>query len=80
VLTAKIALLEAELAKSERSSVGHRADFERERDRADRLMTELLRPTADLMAAREVTARLEGEIAALRPKPMTWWRWLRTTG
>jgi hypothetical protein len=79
-LKAKIEMLEAELAKIERSSAGHRADFEHERVRADRLVTELLKATADLMAAREVTARLEGEIAALRPAPQTWWRWLRSTG
>jgi hypothetical protein len=80
MLKARIESLQAELARLEISAVGHRSDFERERDRADRLVTELLKATADLMTAREVTARLEGEIAALRPKPMTWWRWLRTTG
>src|SRR5262245_7352069 len=71
-LKAKIEMLEAELAKLETTAAGHRADFERERDRADRLMTEMLKATAELMTAREVTARLEGEVAALRPKPMTW--------
>jgi hypothetical protein len=30
-------------------------------------------------AARAI-ARMEGELAALRPKPMAWWRWLRTMG
>jgi chromosome segregation ATPase len=79
-LKAKIESLQAEIAKLETTSAGHRADFERERDRADRLVTELLKATGDLMAAREVTARLEGELAALRPKPLTWWRWLRSTG
>ena len=70
-LKAKIEILEAELAKTEERSAGHRADFERERARVDQLMSELLTATADLMAARTVTARLEGEIAALRdpPKP-----------
>jgi hypothetical protein len=80
MLKTRIESLEAEIAKIEISAVGHCADFERERDRADRLVTELLKATADLMAAREVTARLEGEIAALRPKPKTWWQWLRSTG
>ena len=79
-LKAQIDLLETELARVEAAAAGHRADFERERDRADRVVTELLKATAELMTAREVTARLEGEIAALRPKPMTWWRWLRSTG
>ena len=61
-------------------AIGHRSDFERERDRADRLVTEMLKTTADLMAARVVTARLEGQLVALRPKPMGWWHWLRSTG
>jgi hypothetical protein len=64
--------LQAELAKVEALAVGHRADFERERERADRLMAELLRATADTMAAKEAAARLEGEIAALHARP--WWR------
>ena len=68
-LKAKIEILEAELAKTEERSAGHRADFERERARVDLLMSELLTATADLMAARTVTARLEGEIAALRSVP-----------
>ena len=51
---------------------GHRADFERERDRAERLMAELLKATADAMTAKESAARLEGELAALRSRP--WWR------
>ena len=33
------------------SAGGHRADFERERDRAERLMAELLKSTADTIAA-----------------------------
>ncbi|HET8544865.1 MAG TPA: hypothetical protein VFL68_10190, partial [Pseudolabrys sp.] len=44
----------------------HRADFERERERADRLLAELLQATAETMAAKEATARLEGELSALR--------------
>jgi hypothetical protein len=66
ILKAKIETLEAELVKTEERSAGHREDFERERARVDLLMSELLTATADLMAARTVTARLEGEIAALR--------------
>jgi hypothetical protein len=70
-LKAQIETLEVELAKTEKRSASHREDFERERGRVDQLMSELLTATADLMAARTVTARLEGEIAALRdpPKP-----------
>ncbi|MGB9016132.1 MAG: hypothetical protein WCC77_00510, partial [Pseudolabrys sp.] len=40
--------------------------FERERERADRLMVELLQATSETMAAKEAAARLEGELAALR--------------
>jgi hypothetical protein len=40
--TAKVRIeaLQAELARLEAVAGGHRADFERERDRADRLMAE----------------------------------------
>jgi len=68
-LGAQIEMLEAELAKAEERSAGHREDFERERGRVDQLMSEPLTAAADLMAARTVTARLEGEIAALRNPP-----------
>jgi hypothetical protein len=71
-LKVRVEALEAELAKVEASAAGHRADFERERERADRLMTELLRATADTMAAKETAARFEGELVALRSRP--WWR------
>jgi hypothetical protein len=85
-LKAKIETLQAELAKVEAMATGHRADFERERDRADKLMVdadklmaELLKMTAetlraelDAMTAKEATARLEGELAALKARP--WWR------
>ena len=66
LLRAKIETLQAEIARLEANAASHRADFERERERADRLMTELLQATAETMAAKEATARLEGELAALR--------------
>ena len=65
-LKAKVETLQAEIARLEARAASHRADFERERERADRLMTELLQATAETMAAKEATARLEGELAALR--------------
>ena len=71
-LKAKIEALQAEIARLEALAAGHRADFERERDRADRLMTELLKATGDTVAAKEATAWLEGELAALRSRPETW--------
>src|SRR5262245_58256994 len=76
-LKARIEALKAELAKVEAIAAGHRADFERERDRADRLVTELLKATADMMEAKETAAKLEGENAALRlltkPEPISLW-------
>jgi hypothetical protein len=65
-LAATIEALKAEIAQLEARAADHRADFERERERADRLTVELLQATAETMAAKEVTARLEGEVAALR--------------
>jgi predicted nucleic acid-binding Zn-ribbon protein len=66
VLTTKIETLQAEIARLETMVASHRTDFERERERADRLMVELLQATAETVAAKEATARLEGELAALR--------------
>ena len=66
LLTTKIEALQAEIARLEASAASHRADFERERERADRLAVELLQATAEIMAAKEMMARLEGEVAALR--------------
>lgn len=63
-LLAQIQTLRDELAKAERTAAGHRADFERERDRCDRLAADLMRMTAEIMAQ--------------QPRP--WWRrWLRST-
>jgi hypothetical protein len=65
--------LQKELAKVEAmAAAAHRADFDRERDRAQHLVAELLKATAAAMAARESTARLEGELLELRSRP--WWR------
>ena len=64
--TARIDALKAEIARLETTAADHRADFERECDRADRLSVELLQSTAEMMAAKEMTARLEDEVAALR--------------
>jgi hypothetical protein len=66
LLTTKIETLQAEIARLETMVASHRTDFERERERADRLMMELFQTSADTMAAKEATARLEGELAALR--------------
>jgi hypothetical protein len=71
-LTARIETLEAEFTKVEAAAAVHRADFERERDRCERLMVEVLKATAELMAAREATVRIAGELAAFQARP--WWR------
>ncbi len=63
-LKARIESLQAELVKLEATAARHRAHYERERDRADRLVSELLKVTAN--TTNEMAAKLEGEIAALR--------------
>jgi hypothetical protein len=65
-LKTKIEALQAKIERLEARVAGHRADYERERDRADRLMEELLKTAAETLAAKERAARLEGELAALR--------------
>jgi hypothetical protein len=62
LLAERITTLQAETARLEAIAAGHRADFERERERADRLMVELLQATAETTAAREAAARLEGSL------------------
>jgi chromosome segregation ATPase len=85
-LKARVAELEAELAQAEERSHGHRADFERERERADRMVTTQDRLIAELEHLRSL---LEAAQKPARPAtPRTWramtWRerirWLRTTG
>ena len=66
LLAAKIEALKAEIARLEATAADHRVDFERECERADRLSVELLQATAEMMATKEMTARLEDEVAALR--------------
>jgi hypothetical protein len=70
-LQAELARLEVEKNCLEASVVEHRADFERERDRCDKLMTETLVLTKVAMSARENAARLEGEVSASRGR--RWW-------
>jgi hypothetical protein len=77
-LSARIEQLQAELARLEMeknclnaSVAENRADFERERDRCDKLMAETLVLTKVAMSARENAARLEGEVSARRRR--RWW-------
>ena len=71
-LQAELAKLEVEKNSLEATVVEHRADFERERDRCDKLMAETLVLTKVAMSARENAARLEGEVSARRGR--RWWR------
>jgi hypothetical protein len=64
VLAAKVAAMQAEITRLEAMAARHRDDFERERERADRLMVELLQANAETTAAMAATARLEGSLRA----------------
>ena len=82
ILTARIEMLQVQLAMLEESSRCHREDYVRECERADRLVTELVKMTSDMMEAKETAAKLEGELAARRSipqrQPLRWWRRRRT--
>jgi hypothetical protein len=62
----KIQAFMAEVARLEAVAAGNRADFERERERADRLAVELMQAAAETAAANAWAARLEDEVALLR--------------
>jgi hypothetical protein len=64
-LKGRLKTLQEELVKIEALAAGHREDFERERERAESLMAELLRATADTLAAKEAAARHEGGLLLL---------------
>ena len=71
-LKASIEALQSGLAKLDASVACHRSDFERERDRFEQLMVDLLRATLDAQSAKDAVARLEGDLKALQSRP--WWR------
>jgi hypothetical protein len=79
-LQAALARLEAEKNSLEASAAGHRADFERERDRCDNLIAETLVLNKTAMAARENAARLEGEVAGRRNRRRWWGRLVSPAG
>ena len=66
LLAVEIEALKAEIARLQTTAADQRTDFECACERADRLSVELLQSTAEMMAAKEMTARLEDEVAALR--------------
>ena len=80
-LKGQIEMLQQEIAKLETLMASHQMEFRAalERDRAEQLMAELLRMTADLMSARDAVSQLKDELTALRflrsSRPW-WWRML----
>ena len=79
-LKARVAELEAELAKAEERSAGHRADFERERDRTDQMATAQDRLITELENLRTL---LQTAHQPATPQPASRlvraWRWMRAT-
>ncbi len=80
-LKAELEGLQAEIVKLEALVVNRQTEFRAavEPGRAEQLMAELLRMTAELMSAQEAATRLEGELATLRSLRSSrpwWWRML----
>jgi cell division protein FtsB len=63
-LQAEVTKLETEKGAIEAIAAGHRADFERERERSDKLMTNTMTLASVAMSARAKAARLESELTA----------------
>jgi hypothetical protein len=64
-LKQKIESLQAELIEAKAIANGHRADFERECERTNKLLAELLKTTSESTGAREKAALLEGKLSML---------------
>jgi hypothetical protein len=85
-LKARVQSLEAELAAEQQRSAGYRADFERERERADRVVSIQDRLIAELENLRSLLEAAQQSVRPVNPRTwreMTWRerkRWLRTTG
>lgn len=71
-LTAHIETLKGALAKAEAALVERDVDVRRERERVDDLTRELLRVTAEAMAAGAARDNLRVELDAARARP--WWK------
>jgi hypothetical protein len=61
----EIESLQTELGEMEAIAHGHRADFERECERTNKLLAELLKNSTETMVAREKAALLEGKLSVL---------------
>ena len=57
--------MQAELIEAKAIASGHRADFERECERTNKLLAELLKTTSEGIGARERAALLEGKLSML---------------
>ena len=64
-LKQKIEALQAELIETKAIAHGHRADFERECERTNKLLAELLKASSESAGAREKAALLEGKLSML---------------
>jgi hypothetical protein len=64
-LKQKIESLQAELIEAKAIASGHRADFERECERTNKLLAELLKTASESIGARERAALLEGKLSML---------------
>ena len=71
-----IATLQADLLEMKAIAGGHRADFERETDRSNRLMAELFKASNETTAAREKAAYFAGKLSTAKKH---WWRKLAET-
>jgi hypothetical protein len=68
-LKQEIEALQADLLEMEAVAKGHRSDFERECERTNKLLAELIRVTTETVAAREKAALLEGKVSVLSQLP-----------
>jgi hypothetical protein len=64
-LKEKIEALQAELLEMKAIASGYRGDFERECERTNKLLAELLKATSESADAREKAALLEGKLSML---------------
>jgi hypothetical protein len=64
-LKQQIETLQAELAEAKLVASGHRADFERECERTNKLLAELLKVSTESAGARERAALLEGKLSMM---------------
>ncbi|MGY8663770.1 hypothetical protein Q3C01_15555 [Bradyrhizobium sp. UFLA05-109] len=61
-----IATLQADLLEMKAIAGSHRSDFERECDRTNKLLAELLKANVETVAAREKAAHLEGRLSTAK--------------